>query len=93
MHNSTEKRHFSRETDNENIVWLCLDKADAGTNVLNPEIFAELDEQLQAIAAEHPQGLVILSGKTNGFIAGADIMSFTRVRTERQAHELLNTGQ
>jgi len=93
MRNSTDKRHFSRETDNENIVWLCFDKADAGTNVLNPEIFAELDEQLQAIAAEHPQGLVILSGKTNGFIAGADIKSFTRVRTERQAQELLKTGQ
>jgi 3-hydroxyacyl-CoA dehydrogenase / enoyl-CoA hydratase / 3-hydroxybutyryl-CoA epimerase len=93
MDKSTDKRHFSRETDSENIVWLCFDKADAGTNVLSPEVFAELDEQLQAIAAERPRGLVILSGKANGFIAGADIKSFTRVKTENQALELLKTGQ
>jgi 3-hydroxyacyl-CoA dehydrogenase/enoyl-CoA hydratase/3-hydroxybutyryl-CoA epimerase len=93
MDNSTDKQHFSRETDSENIVWLCFDKADAGTNVLSPEVFAELDAHLQAIATERPRGLVILSGKANGFIAGADIKSFTRVRTERQAQELLQTGQ
>jgi 3-hydroxyacyl-CoA dehydrogenase/enoyl-CoA hydratase/3-hydroxybutyryl-CoA epimerase len=93
MDNTTDKQHFSRETDHENIVWLCFDKADAGTNVLNPEVFAELDAHLQAIAAERPRGLVILSGKANGFIAGADIKSFTGVKTERQAQELLQTGQ
>jgi len=93
MDNTTDKQHFSRETDSENIVWLCFDKADAGTNVLSPEVFAELDEHLLAIAAESPRGLVILSGKANGFIAGADIRSFTRVKTERQAQELLQTGQ
>jgi 3-hydroxyacyl-CoA dehydrogenase/enoyl-CoA hydratase/3-hydroxybutyryl-CoA epimerase len=93
MNDTTDKRHFSRETDTDKIVWLCFDKADAGTNVLSPEVFAELDEQLQAIAAERPRGLVILSGKANGFIAGADIKTFTHVKTERQAQELLQTGQ
>ncbi|MGD8631277.1 MAG: enoyl-CoA hydratase-related protein, partial [Gammaproteobacteria bacterium] len=93
MNNTTDKQHFNRETDSDNIVWLCFDKADAGTNVLSPEVFAELDEHLQAIAAESPRGLVILSGKTNGFIAGADIKSFTRVKTAQQAQELLQTGQ
>jgi len=93
MDNTGDKQHFSRETDSDKIVWLCFDKADAGTNVLSPDVFAELDEQLKAIATESPRGLVILSGKANGFIAGADINSFTRVRTERQAQELLRTGQ
>ncbi len=93
MDNTTDKQHFSRETDSENITWLCFDKADTGTNVLNPEVFAELDGHLKAIAAECPRGLVILSGKANGFIAGADIKSFTRVKTEQQARELLKAGQ
>jgi 3-hydroxyacyl-CoA dehydrogenase/enoyl-CoA hydratase/3-hydroxybutyryl-CoA epimerase len=93
MENTSGKRHFSRETDSDNIVWLCIDKADAGTNVLSPGVFAELDAQLKAISAESPRGLVILSGKANGFIAGADIKSFTRIKTERQARELLRTGQ
>ena len=93
MNDTTEKQHFNRETDSDSIVWLCFDKADAGTNVLSPEVFAELDAQLRAITAESPRGLVILSGKTNGFIAGADIESFTHIKTERQAQELLQTGQ
>jgi 3-hydroxyacyl-CoA dehydrogenase/enoyl-CoA hydratase/3-hydroxybutyryl-CoA epimerase len=93
MNNTTDKQHFNRETDSDNIVWLCFDKADAGTNVLTPEVFAELDAHLKAVAAESPRGLVILSGKANGFIAGADIKSFTRVKTAQQAQELLQTGQ
>jgi len=93
MENTTHRPHFTRETDSDNIAWLRFDKADAGTNVLSPEVFAELDGHLKAIAAESPSGLVILSGKANGFVAGADINSFTRIRTERQALELLQTGQ
>jgi len=93
MNDATDKQHFRRETDADNIVWLCFDKADAGTNVLSPEVFAQLDEHLQAIRAQSPRGLVILSGKRNGFIAGADIHSFIRVTTPREAQELLRTGQ
>jgi len=93
METMSERQHFSRETDDDNIVWLCFDKAGAGTNILSPDVFVQLDEQLRAIAAAAPRGLVILSGKPNGFIAGADIKSFTQVTTERQAYELLKTGQ
>ena len=72
--NATE--HFRVETDSDNIVWLHFNKADAGTNVLNAEVFDQLDQHLQAIAAQSPRGLVILSDKANGFIAGADIAAF-----------------
>ncbi len=88
-----EQTHFRAETDNDNIVWLHFDKADSGTNVLNFEVFAQLDRQLQQIAAQQPRGLVILSDKPNGFIAGADITAFTNISTAQQARELLQTGQ
>ena len=68
--------HFRIETDGDNIVWLHFDKADGATNVLNAEVFAQLDQHLQNIAAQCPRGLVILSDKANGFIAGADISEF-----------------
>jgi 3-hydroxyacyl-CoA dehydrogenase/enoyl-CoA hydratase/3-hydroxybutyryl-CoA epimerase len=42
--------HFRIETDDDNIVWLHFDKADGATNVLNAEVFAQLDQQLQNIA-------------------------------------------
>ena len=85
--------HFKLETDDDNIAWLTFDKADAGTNVLNIEVFDQLDQHLQSIAAEGPRGLVILSGKTNGFIAGADISAFTEVKDTEQAMAFLRRGQ
>ena len=93
MENSTTNNHFRAETDDDNIVWLHFDKADAGTNVLSVEVFEQLDQHLQNIAAQCPRGLVILSDKTNGFIAGADITAFTKVTTKDEALTFLRTGQ
>ncbi|MGB5472652.1 MAG: 3-hydroxyacyl-CoA dehydrogenase NAD-binding domain-containing protein [Gammaproteobacteria bacterium] len=93
MTDSTAQEHFTLEIDADNIAWLTFDKADTGTNVLSLDVFAQLDRHLQDIATRRPRGLVILSAKSNGFIAGADITSFTRVTTEQQALDLLNTGQ
>ena len=85
--------HFRVETDSDDIAWLHFDKADGGTNVLNFEVFEQLDRHLQTLAADCPRGLVILSDKPNGFIAGADITAFTKITTAKQAVELLETGQ
>ncbi|MGB5180253.1 MAG: 3-hydroxyacyl-CoA dehydrogenase NAD-binding domain-containing protein [Gammaproteobacteria bacterium] len=93
MENKKENVHFRVETDNDNIVWLHFDKADTGTNVLNTEVFEQLDQQLQQIAAQGPRGLVILSDKANGFIAGADISAFTQVKTSDQTLAFLRRGQ
>jgi 3-hydroxyacyl-CoA dehydrogenase/enoyl-CoA hydratase/3-hydroxybutyryl-CoA epimerase len=93
MENTTDNVHFKAETDNDNIVWLHFSKADAGTNVLNAEVFDQLDQHLQTIAAQRPRGLVILSDKANGFIAGADITAFTRIKTSDEALGFLHRGQ
>ncbi len=93
MENTAKNVHFRVETDNDNIVWLHFDKADAGTNVLNVEVFEQLEDQLTTIAARRPRGLVILSDKANGFIAGADISAFTKVKTSDQALAFLRRGQ
>jgi len=90
---NTTNIHFRAVTDADNIVWLHFDKADGATNVLNAEVFAQLDQQLQNIASQRPRGLVILSDKSNGFIAGADITAFTRVKSKKQALEFLRMGQ
>lgn len=85
--------HFRIETDADNIVWLHFDKADSGTNVLGTAVLQELDRHIQAIRVQGPRGLVILSDKDNGFIAGADIQEFTRIKSEAQALELIRLGQ
>jgi 3-hydroxyacyl-CoA dehydrogenase/enoyl-CoA hydratase/3-hydroxybutyryl-CoA epimerase len=93
MNIATEQHHFRIEIDNDSIVWLHMDKANAGTNVLNSEVLRELDRHLEAIASRSPRGLIILSDKPNGFIAGADIHEFTRIRNEAEALELVRLGQ
>jgi 3-hydroxyacyl-CoA dehydrogenase/enoyl-CoA hydratase/3-hydroxybutyryl-CoA epimerase len=85
--------HFRAETDSDNIVWLHFDRAGSGTNTFSTEALHELDRQLQSIATQCPRGLVILSDKPNGFIAGADIEAFTRIETEQQALDFLRLGQ
>ena len=93
MDEATTQTHFRTETDDDNIVWLHFDKAGAGTNVLSTEVLKELDGHIQAIRAQNPRGLVILSDKKNGFIAGADIEEFTRIKSKDQALELIHLGQ
>ena len=86
--------HFRVETDADNITWLHFDKAGSGTNTLSIDALDELDQKLQLIASQCPRGLVILSDKPNGFIAGADIKSIiANVSTEAQALEILEKGQ
>jgi 3-hydroxyacyl-CoA dehydrogenase/enoyl-CoA hydratase/3-hydroxybutyryl-CoA epimerase len=93
MDDTSVAAHFRVDTDDDNIAWLHFDKAGAGTNVLSTGVLKELDRHIQAIRAQNPRGLVILSDKKNGFIAGADIEEFTRIKSEAQALELIHLGQ
>ncbi len=72
-------QHFTVTTDAEGIAWLTFDKAGSGTNVLSPEVLEAFDQTLIQIAQRHPKGLVIISGKPGGFIAGADVKTFAKV--------------
>ncbi|MGH8042542.1 MAG: 3-hydroxyacyl-CoA dehydrogenase NAD-binding domain-containing protein [Rudaea sp.] len=68
--------HWKAETDAENILVLTLDRADASVNALNRAVLDELAQIVERLSFEPPKGVVIRSGKANGFIAGADIHEF-----------------
>lgn len=85
--------HWRIETDARRIVWLALDKLDAGANVLSREVLEELQRVIDALALDQPQGLVIYSAKANGFIAGADVKEFTVLKNYDEAAELIQRGQ
>ncbi|MGB5494868.1 MAG: enoyl-CoA hydratase-related protein, partial [Sedimenticolaceae bacterium] len=72
-------RHFSIEKDAQGIAWVCFDNADSGTNVLTEEVLEAFDQTLVQVAQMHPQGMVVISGKPSGFIAGADVKAFADV--------------
>jgi 3-hydroxyacyl-CoA dehydrogenase/enoyl-CoA hydratase/3-hydroxybutyryl-CoA epimerase len=81
-------QHWASETDANGIAWLCIDKADGGANVLSGEVLTELHSIIEPMAATPPAGVVIYSGKRNGFVMGADINEFTTIENPQQAYEL-----
>ncbi len=79
--------------DAEGIAWLTLDKPGTSANVLSAAVLAELNEHLARFERERPRGLVLLSAKKSGFIAGADIREFTAIRDEAEGYTLIRRGQ
>ncbi len=86
-------KHWKLRRDEDGIGWLCLDKADATTNVLSREVLVELNDQLAALEQDLPKAVVIQSGKKSGFIAGADVKEFTALEDADQAYEMVRAGQ
>lgn len=90
--NSKKYKNWNPVTDANGIVWCHLDVLDASTNILSAEVLDEFNELLLAFVKEPPKGVVILSDKTNGFIAGANIKEFTTIENEVQAMTMLARG-
>jgi 3-hydroxyacyl-CoA dehydrogenase/enoyl-CoA hydratase/3-hydroxybutyryl-CoA epimerase len=90
---SNSLRHWRAETDADGITWLCIDKADGSANVLSSDVFSEFTTLIEPIERNPPRGLVIYSGKSNGFVMGADITEFTSIDSEKRAFEVVRLGQ
>jgi len=86
-------KNWRLERDDHDIAWLYIDKADSAANTLSAEVLEELYEILNHLKQDRPQGLVILSGKSSGFIAGADIKEFTTLGGQSDAEALIGRGQ
>src|SRR5438132_8645426 len=85
-------RHWKLDIDGDGLAWLTLDRAGESTNSLSSQVLEELRSALNDLAAAPPKGLVIRSGKDSGFIAGADIQEFERVRTVDDALAIVKRG-
>jgi 3-hydroxyacyl-CoA dehydrogenase / enoyl-CoA hydratase / 3-hydroxybutyryl-CoA epimerase len=88
----TAGRNWRLERDAEGIAWLIFDRAGASTNTLSAAVLTELSGIIAELAAAPPKGLVIRSGKDNGFIAGADIDDFEHVKTVDAARAIVKRG-
>lgn len=86
-------KHWRVETDAERIAWLCIDKADGSANVLSGPVLRELADIIEPFRTSPPSGIVIHSGKDNGFVMGADINEFTTIKTAEEAYNLIRLGQ
>jgi 3-hydroxyacyl-CoA dehydrogenase/enoyl-CoA hydratase/3-hydroxybutyryl-CoA epimerase len=81
------------QRDADGIAWLSIDKPGTSANVLSRSVLEELDGVLALLEKELPRGVVVISAKKSGFVAGADINEFTRLADEASAYQLIRPGQ
>ena len=93
MNNTETGPAWRMERDAEGIVWLTADKPGTSTNVLSSHVLRDLNTLLDRIAADLPRGIVVVSGKKSGFIAGADIKEFTGITSAETGYRLIHAGQ
>jgi 3-hydroxyacyl-CoA dehydrogenase/enoyl-CoA hydratase/3-hydroxybutyryl-CoA epimerase len=84
---------WKAERDADGIAWLTLDKQGTSANVLSGAVLAELDGLLAQLERDLPRGVVLLSAKKSGFVAGADIREFTTLSDEAAGYQLIRRGQ
>ncbi len=85
-------QHWTITREADGLATLTFDKAGATTNTLSAAVLDELNEALDILDREPPKGLVIRSGKPNGFIAGADVDEFGEVKDEAGALAIVRRG-
>ena len=75
-----ETKHWSFHRDVENLGWLTIDTPASPVNTLSREAIMELEglvTRFEELAqGDELAGVILLSGKDSGFIAGADISEF-----------------
>lgn len=84
--------NWTLSKDTQQIAWLVIDCPDRSVNALSQEVMSELAHALDYLDKDRPAGLVIRSGKENGFIAGADINEFSSISTNAEGQTLVERG-
>ena len=81
------------DTDKQGVLWLTLDKQGTDTNVLSASVLDQLNRLVDQIILDKPSAVIIQSGKTSGFIAGADVKEFLQVTNKQEALIMIKRGQ
>jgi 3-hydroxyacyl-CoA dehydrogenase/enoyl-CoA hydratase/3-hydroxybutyryl-CoA epimerase len=92
LRSEAKMQHWTLSRDADGLARLVFDKAGATTNTLSAAALVELNAALDELDRDPPRGLVIASGKANGFIAGADIDEFGEVSNDADAIALVKRG-
>jgi len=86
-------RHFSLTEDKNRFIHLYFDYADGSMNVLSKNVILELKDILEDVKNRKPRGFAFHSGKSNGFIAGANVKEFTKLKDFDDALRVIQIGQ
>ena len=93
MFEGLQFRHWRAESDSEGVVVLTLDRDDIAVNALNRDVIDEFDALLERIEIDPPKGVVIRSGKSAGFVVGADLKEFAGFARQGNTLDQIRNGQ
>jgi 3-hydroxyacyl-CoA dehydrogenase/enoyl-CoA hydratase/3-hydroxybutyryl-CoA epimerase len=93
METDNNNNELYTEIDSDNIAWLHLDRKDSNTNVLSAAVLEAFYKEILDLTEKSPRGLIILSDKKNGFIAGADVHEFIQLKNQDEARSAIGRGQ
>src|SRR3990167_3869657 len=86
-------KNWQLNIDSQQIAWLAINRHDTPVNSIHEEVLDELYDILHEIENyKNLIGLIIYSGKSKGFIAGADVKIFSQFTTKEQALAFLRKG-
>ncbi|HEY5908851.1 MAG TPA: enoyl-CoA hydratase-related protein, partial [Vicinamibacteria bacterium] len=87
-------RAFRRERGEDGVLVLTLDVPGEKLNTLGKGMISELEEIFAVIEADPAiKAVVLISGKPDNFMAGADIKDFTAIRSAMEAETMSREGQ
>jgi 3-hydroxyacyl-CoA dehydrogenase/enoyl-CoA hydratase/3-hydroxybutyryl-CoA epimerase len=86
-------QHWRSERDADGIVILTLDRAESSVNALSRAVLDEFDEIIERLSFEPPRGVVIRSGKSAGFVVGADLKEFETYEQAGTVLDNIENGQ
>lgn len=88
-------QNWQLEIDTDAILWLTLDQKSSHINTLNHPVIEEFNKIIDSIIEQQKeiQGIILKSGKSNGFIAGADIQEFIHVKNKTAATDISRSVQ
>ena len=90
----SKTKHWVVELDSDKIMWLGLSRSDASVNTINDDVLDELNIIIQDVVKHDDiKGLVVHSLKEKGFIAGADVKTFTELSDPNKLIDFLRKGQ
>jgi 3-hydroxyacyl-CoA dehydrogenase/enoyl-CoA hydratase/3-hydroxybutyryl-CoA epimerase len=77
------------ERDADELLWCHIDAPGESINILTEALLAEIATLIGHLEQALPRGVVLLSTKANGFIAGADVRAFTRIAAAAEAERAI----
>ncbi len=86
-------QYIQIETSDSGIAVIILDNTDAKLNVLSTPFMNALEKAIDSVAAQNPKAVVIRSGKSKGFVAGANIEEIEHIETSKEGYEKSRKGQ